>query len=51
MATFGTDPGMVLLYSNFLIEVKNMYQNGAAQLQVAKKMSPSISQKFVIFIR
>jgi hypothetical protein len=51
MATFGNNAGMVLMFSNFLIEVQNLYQSGHTQLQAAKKMNPTISQRFVIFIR
>lgn len=51
MAFFGSDPAMVLLYSNFLIDVAGAYQTGHSQLVAAKSLSPSYAQQFAIFVR
>ncbi len=42
---------LTITYSNFLIEVQNNYQSGVTQLQQAKKLEPSMSDRFAIFVR
>ncbi|GFR48517.1 hypothetical protein Agub_g10412 [Astrephomene gubernaculifera] len=50
-AHFHDDVFLTITYSNFLIEVQNNYQSGVTQLQQAKKLEPSISDRFAIFVR
>lgn len=51
MAHFHDDVFLTITYSNFLIEVQNNYQSGVTQLQQAKKLEPSMSDRFAIFVR
>ncbi|GLI64845.1 hypothetical protein VaNZ11_008226 [Volvox africanus] len=51
LAQFHDDVFLTITYSNFLIEVQNNYQSGVTQLQQAKKLEPSISDRFAIFVR
>lgn len=51
LATFHEDVFLTLCYSNFLIEVQCNYQSGTTQLQSAKKMEPTMSDNFAIFVR
>ena len=39
------------VYSSFLIDVEQSYQSGYKQLQAAKKMNPSLLERFAIFSR
>ncbi|KAG2493479.1 hypothetical protein HYH03_008295 [Edaphochlamys debaryana] len=50
-AHFHDDVFLTITYSNFLIEVQNNYQSGVTQLQQAKKLEPSMSDRFAIFVR
>lgn len=51
LAHFHDDVFLTITYSNFLIEVQSNYQSGVQQLQNAKKLEPSISDRFAIFVR
>ncbi|KAG2450719.1 hypothetical protein HYH02_004557 [Chlamydomonas schloesseri] len=51
LAHFHDDVFLTITYSNFLIEVQNNYQSGVTQLQQAKKLEPSMSDRFAIFVR
>ena len=40
-----------IVYSSFLIDVEQSYQSGYKVLQTAKKMNPSLLERFAIFSR
>jgi len=49
MATFPNDPHLLILYANFLMEVKHDGPASRTQLQLAGKHSPSLVQRYEIF--
>jgi protein involved in temperature-dependent protein secretion len=51
MVRLSSSAGVTIFYSSFLIEVQESYQSALSQLQLARKMSPNICQKFTIFVR
>ncbi|KAG2430818.1 hypothetical protein HXX76_009794 [Chlamydomonas incerta] len=51
LAQLSNNPQMFILFSSYLIDVQGSYQSGLTQLQVAKKQSPGILERFAIFSR
>jgi hypothetical protein len=51
IAQLPKDPFMVILHSSFLMDVRNSYQSGYAQLQAAKKLDCNFLMRFAIFSR
>lgn len=49
MQLFPNDPFLLILYANFLMEVKHDGPASRTQLQIASKNNPSWIQKFQIF--
>lgn len=49
MARFPGSPFMLILYANFLIEVRKDAQSARTQLQLAAKSNPDIAEKYFIY--
>ncbi len=51
MTFFSSNPEMVLLYANFMVEVNKAQQAGHSQFMAAKALKPSLVEQFSIFVR
>ncbi|KAG2494506.1 hypothetical protein HYH03_007274 [Edaphochlamys debaryana] len=51
LAMFPGSAFMVLLHANFMIDVLGVHQSGSRRIEDARKLSPSLMCRFIMFVR
>ncbi|PNH08057.1 Tiny macrocysts protein B, partial [Tetrabaena socialis] len=51
LAMFPSSSYMVLLHSNFMIDVLGVSQSGGRRMEVARKLNPDLMCRFIMFVR
>ncbi|KAG2488469.1 hypothetical protein HYH03_012974 [Edaphochlamys debaryana] len=51
LAMFPSSAFMVLLHANFMIDVLGVHQSGSRRIEDARKLSPSLMCRFIMFVR